>query len=90
MTDNGLQLLVNTGLNNLQNTYTLAIAPGYRIIGYDPEFANDVATTSMTVTPAEGAEAVTAEGSASYTLKVRNLLKKSTTFDIAALLILIP
>ncbi len=78
----GVQLY--TGLYNLQNTYTLAIAPGYRIMGYDLEFSNDVATTSMTVTPAEGADAITAEGSATYTLKVRDVLKKSTTFDIAA------
>lgn len=79
--DGGIQMY--TGLNNKQNTYTIAVAPGYRILGYDLEFANDVAANVMTVTPAEGGEAVTAEGSEVSTVGVRDILRKSTSFSIA-------
>ena len=80
-TANGLQ--VYTGLNNKENTFTLSISEGYRILGYTMRFSNDNASYIMTVTENENNTSVTAEKMEDYTIQLKDLLRKSTSFKVS-------
>ena len=69
---------------SLSQTYTLSISEGYRITGYDITFDNGDAAVPMTITPAEGGFAVTAEGEESAFLSVSDLMNTATSFTITA------
>ena len=93
------QLTLTCGANNMKaaadgvgielykgkygNTYTLTVPSGWLISSYSFDFTNGDAAENMTVTPA-GAEAVTAEGSATATVSVDGIDARTASFDVAS------
>ena len=93
------QLTLTCGANNMKaaadgvgielyrgqrgNTYTLTVPHGWLISSYSFDFTNSDANENMTVTPA-GAEAVTAEGSATATVSVDGIDARTASFDVAS------
>lgn len=64
--------------------YTLSISSGYRITGYEIVFNNGDSSIPMTITPAEGGIAETAQGSDEAYISVCDLHTQSTSFTISA------